>query len=140
MMAIGDVEPGNTENRSQFLERLRSAQRPDDVLLAIHTGDGELRGPRHGGVYDWTDGGPGIFVKGKDRTEVGLHRPSQGEAIRLGTRMGPLMWQHAVAKGFELDDPQDAAPGMGEAGGRIDELVTVDIKTRSRFATQDPVP
>ena len=77
MMAIGDVQTRGTENRGQFLYRLGSAQGPDRVLVAIHTSDRQLRRPRHRRDHDRTDGRPGIFVQGKDRTEVGLHRPGQ---------------------------------------------------------------
>src|SRR2546429_8618757 len=53
--------------------------------------------------------------------------------------MSPLMRQHAVAKGFEFDDAQDAAPGMRQAGAWIDKLVTVDVQAGARLATQHPL-
>src|SRR5256885_14605455 len=53
--------------------------------------------------------------------------------------MSPLMRQHAVAKGFEFDDAQDAAPGMRQAGAWIDKLVTVDVEAGARLATQHPL-
>src|SRR5207248_11089731 len=53
--------------------------------------------------------------------------------------MSPLMRQHAVAKGFEFDDAQDAAPGMRQACAWIDKLVTVDVEAGARLATQHPL-
>src|SRR2546429_5733492 len=53
--------------------------------------------------------------------------------------MSPLMRQHAVAKRFEFDDAQDAAPGMRQAGAWIDKLVTVDVEAGARLATQHPL-
>src|SRR2546430_15584955 len=53
--------------------------------------------------------------------------------------MSPLMRQHAIAKRFEFDDAQDAAPGMRQAGAWIDKLVTVDVEAGARPATQHPL-
>src|SRR5256886_15433568 len=53
--------------------------------------------------------------------------------------MSPLMRQHAIAKRFEFDDAQDAAPGMRQAGAWIDKLVTVDVEAGARLATQHPL-
>ena len=50
-----------------------------------------------------------------------------------------LVGQDRAAKGFEFDDTHDPQPRARLPADRIDELVAVDVETRARLTTQDPV-